>query len=952
MENHARGNNNPRGRGRGNANQNQFWGQRTMGGGGGGGGRGRGPRQTPRYVQVEPHQPQPVIDPVTEELQSMTLSQATVPKSSLATSSKILPMKRPDNGGKSATRHLRLLVNHFSVEFDPQLTIFQYDVDIKREGQPKNGRNFLMSKSEMRIIRDKLFSDYPREFPLSMTAYDGERNIFSAVELPSGKFKVEVSRARSYGITIKLVKKLELHKLEAYLKGSLLSIPREILQGMDLVMKENAIRHFMSIGQGFYSRECKNDVDLGSGIIASRGFQHSLKPTYQGLVLCVDYLLLPVRKPVPVLNFLEENLKIKFAAGRSLEHRDRRNIEEALKGLKVTVTHRRTKQLYRVEGLTRQISRDIRFTLEEAEGSSGPKEVRLVDFFRDKYKKDIVYKLLPCLDISKNKKMNYVPMEFCVLLEGQRYPKENLPRDAAQTYKRESLAKPQKRMQVICNIVKEKNGPCGGEIAENFQLSVKTEMTEVVGRVIRPPDLKLGDPNGKPSRFTPRDDCQWNLINRSVLDGKQIERWAILNCTSCDYNNKLNADRFIQQLMGRCYRLGIHMSRPLFCEPSNMNVLSDTIALRDLLKHLNQRADQAGKGRLQILICVMSRRDPGYKNLKKICETEIGIMTQCCLVSHANIGKDIYLANLALKINAKLGGSNMELFDRLPRLEDDCHVMFIGADVNHPGAWNTSSPSIAAVVATINWPAANRYAARIRPQYHRKEEIQNFGEICLELVNMYSRLNKVRPEKIVVFRDGVGDNQFDMVLNEELTGMKNAFKSDGYFPTITVVVAQKRHQTRLFPENVREVPPNGNVFPGTVVDTKIVNPHDYDFYICTHFGSLGTSRPTHYTVLYDDHGFTSDEMQRLIYNLCYTFARCTKPVSLVPPVYYADLVAYRGRLYHDSLLESSPMSAVSSSSSSTSPSPSSSSSSFSSTSVFDSKYFKLHPDLENLMFFS
>ncbi|PQP99577.1 hypothetical protein Pyn_30159 [Prunus yedoensis var. nudiflora] len=137
----------------------------------------------------------------------------------------------------------------------------------------------------------------------------------------------------------------------------------------------------------------------------------------------------------------------------------------------------------------------------------------------------------------------------------------------------------------------------------------------------------------------------------------------------------------------------------------------------------------------------------------------------------------------------------------------------------------------------------------------------------------------------------------------------------------------------------------GNVLPGTVVDTIIVHPFEFDFYLCSHYGALGTSKPTRYRVLCDEHWFTSDQLQKLIYDLCFTFARCTKPVSLVPPVYYADLVAYRGRLYHESMEGQSPASASSSSSSS------SSASSPLSVGSLEERFSKLHADLENTMFF-
>ena len=51
----------------------------------------------------------------------------------------------------------------------------------------------------------------------------------------------------------------------------------------------------------------------------------------------------------------------------------------------------------------------------------------------------------------------------------------------------------------------------------------------------------------------------------------------------------------------------------------------------------------------------------------------------------------------------------------------------------------------------------------------------------------------------------------------------------------------------------------------------------------------------HYHVLYDENNFTPDALQSLTYNLCYTYARCSRSVSLVPPLYYARLACNRAK---------------------------------------------------------
>ncbi|XP_065852715.1 protein argonaute 2 [Euphorbia lathyris] len=922
------------------------WVEAARGGGGGGGrsssSRGRGQRTAP------PPESQSGVASLGNSMQSMTVSEQVASPSSPPDLTRTVPVKRPDSGGTLAIRTVNLRVNHFPVRFNPESIIRHYDVDVKPDAPPQKGRPpAKVTKSDLAEIRKKLFTDNPSKFPLSMTAYDGEKNVFSAVSLPTGKFKVEFSEGedmkyRSYTFTIKLVSELKLRKLKHYLCGELNSIPRDILQGMDVVMKENPTSQMTAVGRSFHQKTPNANDDLGYGITASRGCQHSLKPTYQGLAMCLDYSVLAFRKRLPVLEFLVEHIPgfnlIKFTEYR-------RDVENVLKGLKVTVVHRITKQRYTIVGLTKKNARHLTFPTVETNGLTASRELNLVEYFKEKYR-DIQYKDIPCLDLSKNNRINYVPMEFCVLVEGQIYPKENLDRDSALFLKNMSLARPADRQGIIRNMVRDTNGPCRGNIVRNFGMEVDMNMTSVVGRVIVAPDLKLGNPKGGVIKVAVENDCHWNLVGRGVVEGKAIDRWAVLDFTTSE-RYRLKSKLFISKLRARCGTLGIPMAEPLLCISTSMQKFSNADMLHELLVSVNDRALKQNKGGLQILLCVMSWKDPGYKFLKWISETKVGIVTQCCLCKHANDGHDQYLANLSLKINAKLGGSNQELINRLPYFEQHAQVMFIGADVNHPAARNTTCPSIAAVVATMNWPAANRYAARVRPQDHRKEKILTFGDMCLELVDTYARLNKSRPGNIVIFRDGVSEGQFDMVLNEELIDLKRAFQADNYDPTVTLIVAQKRHHTRLFPASKNDGSfKSGNVLPGTVVDRKIVHPFEFDFYLCSHYGSLGTSKPTHYHVLWDEHGFSSDQLQELIYNMCYTFARCTRPVSLVPPVYYADLVAYRGRLYYESVMDGqSPPSTASASSSAAAASSSSAAGSL------DERSYRLHPDVENIMFF-
>uniref|UniRef100_A0A8C1PXP8 Argonaute RISC component 1 n=1 Tax=Cyprinus carpio TaxID=7962 RepID=A0A8C1PXP8_CYPCA len=226
-------------------------------------------------------------------------------------------------------------------------------------------------------------------------------------------------------------------------------------------------------------------------------------------------------------------------------------------------------------------------------------------------------------------------------------------------------------------------------------------------------------------------------------------------------------------------------------------------------------------------------------------------------------------------------------------------VIFLGADVTHPPAGDGKKPSITAVVGSMD-AHPSRYCATVRVQRPRQEIIEDLSYMVRELLIQFYKSTRFKPTRIIFYRDGVPEGQLPQILHYELLAIRDAcikLEKD-YQPGITYIVVQKRHHTRLFCADKSErIGKSGNIPAGTTVDTSITHPFEFDFYLCSHAGIQGTSRPSHYYVLWDDNRFTADELQILTYQLCHTYVRCTRSVSIPAPAYYARLVAFRAR-YH------------------------------------------------------
>lgn len=822
--------------------------------------------------------------------------------------------RRPDSGGSEGTI-ISLLANHFLVKFDPSQIIYHYDVDIS----PKP------SKDIARLIKQKLVEQYPAILSGANPSYDGRRNLFSPIEFQKDRLELYINipfptgnppilpndeeneeKSKLFRVNIKIVSKLNGKELSKYLSkedNDSIPLPQDYLQALDVVLRENPLSECIPLGRSLYSTSMGGAKDIGGGAIGLRGFFQSLRPTQQGLALNVDLTVTAFHESIGVIPYLQKRLAflndLSERKTRELTIEEKKEVEKALKNIRVFVCHRETVQRYKVHSLTDESTENLWFR-----DRSG-KNLWVVSYFKEQYNYDIQYRNLPCLQTSRRRPC-YLPMELCVVCEGQKFLGK-LSDDQTAKILKLGCQKPRERKAIIDGVMAGPFGPSSGQQAGEFSLHVLKEMTKLKGRILRPPKLKLGDGGEVRDLIPSRHDRQWNFSGSQVFEGSRIGRWALISFGGTDEQKRI-IPKFIDQLTQRCQQLGIFLNKNTIIKPQfeSMQVLNNVPLLESKLKKIQRAASD----NLQLLICVMEKKHKGYADLKRIGETNIGVMSQCCLYQNLARLSSQFLANLALKINAKIGGCTVALYTSLPAqiprvLTLDEPVMFMGADVTHPHPLDDFSPSVAAVVGSVNWPAANKYVSKMRSQTHRQEIIQDLSIMVEEILHDFVRELSKLPKRLIFFRDGVSETQFHKVIRDELQAIRvGCLRFTGYNPPITFVVVQKRHHTRLFPAEpggttARNLFSDENVPPGTVVDSVITHPKEFDFYLCSHWGVKGTSRPTHYHILWDENEFTSDEFQKLVYNLCFTFVRCTKPVSLVPPCYYAHLAAYRGRLYLD-----------------------------------------------------
>lgn len=174
------------------------------------------------------------------------------------------------------------------------------------------------------------------------------------------------------------------------------------------------------------------------------------------------------------------------------------------------------------------------------------------------------------------------------------------------------------------------------------------------------------------------------------------------------------------------------------------------------------------------------------------------------------------------------------------------------------------STSIAAVVAShdtnfAQWPASINLNQR-HPDDKKEalEEVQHLKQMMVERLQCYRRHRSRLPDRIIIYRDGLSEGQFEMAKKREFGRILAAISlsyGNQPRPEIMLVCAVKRHHTRFLPPNQQvsnkaQFQSDSNPAPGTAFFETVTYDEGQDFFLISQNALQKTTvRPTHYVVL-------------------------------------------------------------------------------------------------------
>ncbi|KAI9646022.1 hypothetical protein NHQ30_005460 [Ciborinia camelliae] len=530
-----------------------------------------------------------------------------------------------------------------------------------------------------------------------------------------------------------------------------------------------------------------------------------------------------------------------------------------------------------------------------------------------------------CLNMGTDNDPKWYPADNLSIVQGQMFKKQ-LPDDLGSDMREIAENQPEKNKKLILQgaLPSLRISPSTNPFSQ-FGFSVEENFVEVVPKYLCQPTLAFGKDESLNISGQEKNKSSWKLRRGNIalkfVDAKKTSPSPSLHIIRLETPNNASppqVKQFSDHLISNIKSFGIEFNGDVRIEDAigqtnNLfptDRLASNTSLSAALTGLRRR--NKGSNPTLLLVVVPNKDKRTYANIKWWGDCIVGIPTIC--ISKDVLNKDEkkivgVIANISLNINFKMRGTSHHLKDQAGKdilwAGAKPNTMIVGADVSHAGKGSDATcPSMAGVVATYD-QRCSQYLASARLQGNNTESIADLGGMIGERLDKYRRVNGALPEHILFYRDGVSESQYGMVVTDELPLIRAGCKAAGaragmgenWCPPITLLVVGKRHHTRFFPKVEKPEKNNHNLNSGLLIDTGVVTPNHFSFYLQSHDSGLGTAKSAHYIVITNESQYTAREIQETTNKICFTGSRAFNALSVCTPAKYADILCDRLRCY-------------------------------------------------------
>ncbi|XP_026816525.1 piwi-like protein Siwi [Rhopalosiphum maidis] len=409
------------------------------------------------------------------------------------------------------------------------------------------------------------------------------------------------------------------------------------------------------------------------------------------------------------------------------------------------------------------------------------------------------------------------------------------------------------------------NSDCIAELSK-WNLTLNKKLMEVTGRILRPQKILC-----RSTKYNSGEEGDWTNKLQSVpmFTSAVVKHWVILTPRNfCE-----DVDVFTQNIIQAARNMSFYLPKPVLVPMNDGRSNTFINNIDEIIHRINP----------EFILCIISSWNCLiYRTIKRKLCIDRAVPSQVVILNNVKTNDLSICTKIAIQINCKLGG--------IPWLVPISKIgmMIVGCNTYEDN--QRKNKSFGALIASLD-NNHSTFFNNVETYENLQELSTNFAIGIIKALSKYRSKNGTLPTSIIIYRDGVREGQSSHIRMTEVKLVQAACQrvyGSNSVPFTFVIVTRNNH-SKFFVRGVRGFE---NPRIGTIVDSDVIDPNKYEFFLISQPVKQGSVTPTHYEAIEDTNDFLPDTLQKITFKLTHNYFNWSGTIRVPAPCQLAHKLAY------------------------------------------------------------